>query len=247
MASKYKLTEGLRKNDLKNLVHPVFEVDTFKSKMGNDSDVCVITFQAKDRHSARDLTEFIEKGCNFVLDADTSAGENKDGEYSVFVEIERNDQIGNHISELLYDLKNLTGIDQFKYRYYKQDNLRQAAKESLNEIPKTEIEYLSMIKEYQVDATRSFFNKTVMDSISVDDNIITITKPFGNKIQLEVINQGETETVLTTIEDSLIENTDSTAETFWLTKVLGNYNITKYGDNFLFVNENRAMLLKRRP
>jgi hypothetical protein len=30
-----------------------------------------------------------------------------------------------------------------------------------------------------------------------------------------------------------------------LTKVLGDYDITKFGENFLFTNGNRAMLLKR--
>ena len=56
------LEEGLRKHDLVDLVYPTFEVDKFRSKMGEDRDVCVVTFQAKDRYPARDLMEFIEKG-----------------------------------------------------------------------------------------------------------------------------------------------------------------------------------------
>jgi hypothetical protein len=63
----------------------MFEVDTFKSKMGEDRDVCVITFQVKDREPAKDLMEFIEKGYEFVLDSDVSSGENSKGEYAVFI------------------------------------------------------------------------------------------------------------------------------------------------------------------
>jgi hypothetical protein len=56
------LEEGLRKGDLEDLIYPIFEVDKFRSKMGEDRDVCVVTFQAKDRYPAKDLMEFIEKG-----------------------------------------------------------------------------------------------------------------------------------------------------------------------------------------
>jgi hypothetical protein len=35
-----------------------------------------------------DLVEFIEKGYKFILDADMSAGEENDGQYQVFVEME---------------------------------------------------------------------------------------------------------------------------------------------------------------
>src|SRR6056300_640044 len=102
MSSNKILKEGLRANDLEDLVYPIFEVDTFKSKMGEDPDVCVVTFQAKDRYPARDFMEFVEKGYPFVLDADVSAGENKDGEYSIFVEMERNNKLVENIMELLF-------------------------------------------------------------------------------------------------------------------------------------------------
>jgi len=67
-----QLNEGLRPEDLELMVYPIFEVDTFRSKMGEDQDVCVISFQVKDRDPARDLMEFIEKGYSFVLDSDVS-------------------------------------------------------------------------------------------------------------------------------------------------------------------------------
>ena len=49
--------------------------------MGEDRDVCVISFQVTDRAPAKDLMEFIEKGYHFVLDSDVSSGENEKGEY----------------------------------------------------------------------------------------------------------------------------------------------------------------------
>jgi hypothetical protein len=38
---------------------------------------------------------------------------------------------------------------------------------------------------------------------------------------------------------------ESMSEIFWLTKVLGDYNINKVGENFVFDNNGQAMLLQR--
>ena len=55
MQNNQQLNEGLRPNDLQEMVYPTFEVDTFRSKMGEDHDVCVVSFQVKDRAPAKDL------------------------------------------------------------------------------------------------------------------------------------------------------------------------------------------------
>ena len=61
---------GLQQGDLIDLVLPVFEVDSFKSKMGDDEDIVVVSFSLKEQNAANDLVDFIEKSYNFVLDAD---------------------------------------------------------------------------------------------------------------------------------------------------------------------------------
>jgi hypothetical protein len=96
-----QLNEGLRPMDLEEMVYPTFEVDTYSSKMGEDRDVCVVSFQVKDRAPAKDLMEFIEKGYHFVLDSDVSSGENADGEYSVFVELPRSSRLAEQIKEFI--------------------------------------------------------------------------------------------------------------------------------------------------
>ena len=56
------ITEGLEANDLKRLVHNELHIDEFKSKMGRDEDVVVISFKVTGREPAEDLVNFIEKG-----------------------------------------------------------------------------------------------------------------------------------------------------------------------------------------
>ena len=77
---------GLRLGDLKDNVDHIFEIDSFKSKMGTDADIVTLSFSVKEKHAADDLMNFIEKGYPFVLDADATAGEQSDGSYKVFVE-----------------------------------------------------------------------------------------------------------------------------------------------------------------
>jgi DNA-dependent RNA polymerase auxiliary subunit epsilon len=244
--SKQPLNEGLRANDLKDLIYPQFEVDTFRSKMGEDKDVVTLTFQAKDRYPAKDMMEFIERGYPFVLDADVSAGENDKGEYAVFVEIERNEKIAEQIKDLTYGLERLTGISDWKFKYYKNKEMIEASTENLKKsIPASSRMYEAALHRMKTENIKSFFSKTLMDDLTIENDIITIHKPFDVKVQLQMVSEDDPQTIHETLADTIAADQDSVSEILWLTKVLGNYNIDKFGDKFLFTNENRALLLKR--
>lgn len=235
-----KISEGLRQLELKDLVNPLFEIDAYSSKMGEDQDVCVVSFSVNDRMSAKDLMEFIEKGYNFVLDSDVSSGENKDGKYFVFIELDRNQKLAEQIQEILYGVKKLTGIDDWKYKYHKKTVYKDADLENLRQIPTTPSMYESYLNEVKSESLKSFFNKTLMDDLTLNDSMITIHKPFNQKIKLLIIDEEPT-----ILEGAPLVDENSTAEIFWLTKVLGNYDISKFGDKFLFSNESRQILLQR--
>lgn len=236
-----QLNEGLRALDLQEMIYPIFEIDTFKSKMGEDRDVVVIAFQAKDRFPARDLMEFIEKGYSFVLDADVSSGENSKGEYSVFVEIERTPRLAKQIEDLTYGIKKLTGLENWKFRYYKDKEVHEATEDNIKKlVPNSSRMYEIAVAKFKTEEIKSFFSKTLMDDLTLDNSIITIHKPFDQKIQLKLVNESPS-----VVEDAPVVDEKSTAEIFWLTKVLGDYDISKYGDKFLFSNNDKQMLLQR--
>ena len=113
------LFEGLEQNDLKRLVHDELHIDEFKSKLGRDEDVCVVSFKVKGKEPATDLMNFIEKGYDWVIDADVSSGEMDDGDYIVFVECERTRDIPRNIMEMMQDVMNITGqkMEQWRVRY----------------------------------------------------------------------------------------------------------------------------------
>ena len=115
------LNENLEYGDLKRLVHNELHIDEYKSKMGEDAAVCVISFKVSGKEPASDLVSFIEKGYDWVLDADVSSGEKDGGDYLVFVEADRRSQLPENIVQLIDDINNLTAqdIEDWRVRYYK--------------------------------------------------------------------------------------------------------------------------------
>jgi hypothetical protein len=139
-----QFNEGLEQSDLARLVHPKLHIDEFKSKMGDDADIIVLSFKVNGKAPATDLMNFFEKGYEFVLDADVSAGELDDGEYLVFIEIERQPEAAEQIVSLLTDVMNLTEqeIDDWKFQYRKSSNEHEITeKEIQSVIPLTPEEY----------------------------------------------------------------------------------------------------------
>lgn len=115
-----QLNESLEYGDLTRLINPELHVDEFKSKMGDDPDIITLSFKITGKDPAADLMDFIEKGYEWVLDADVSAGEKEDGDYIVFVETERRTTAPANIIAMLEDLMNLTEqtLDEWHFKYY---------------------------------------------------------------------------------------------------------------------------------
>lgn len=136
LPQQLNLTEGLEYGDLKRLLDPHFTVDEFKSKMGDDADILVLSFTIDGKSAATDLMEFIERGYEFVQDADLSSGENAKGKWLVFVEMERNRQSPKNIIKMLEDILNLTeqDIDEWSFEYHKDDIDYPATIEALEKV-----------------------------------------------------------------------------------------------------------------
>lgn len=114
------LTEGSEFNDLARLVKPELTIDEFRSKMGEDKDIIVLGFTVMNKEPAADLVDFIEKSYDWVLDADISSGETSDGNYVVFVEIQRKPTAAKNILAMVTDILNLTAqeLSDWTFTYY---------------------------------------------------------------------------------------------------------------------------------
>jgi len=236
---------GLRENDLKHMLHNVFEIDSFKSKMGDDQDIVTLSFSLRDKAPADDLVKFLEGGYSFILDADATAGEQSDGSYKVFVELERNRHVHEHIFEVLDGVKKISGIDDLKFRYYKNFKSKDATMENLDtHIPKDPNNYGLTRNQTTMENYKNFFNNSYVDSVDLLENNLTIKKPYADPIAFEFIDFGERNKILENVEKGF--NVDAYPEILFLTKYLGDYNISKYGDNLVFENEGMALVVKRK-
>lgn len=231
----FTLNEGLHANDLDGMVASKFSVDTYKSKMGDDKDVCVLGFSAKDRAPANDMMEFIERGYSFVLDSDISSGEDDAGRYVVFVEITRDENLAKNIMTLIDGLKRLVGDNKWEFKFYRHASYVPASLDSLSIIPNSPKTYEEKMNQHKMEGVRHFFNKTLMDSLVLDGDIITINKPYGSTIKLQMVSDTEL------LEDTA---TDNPEQVFWLSKVLGDYDISQHGDSFIFKNGQETMTLR---
>ena len=155
-----QLNENLEMGDLKRLVHPELHIDEYKSKMGDDADVCVISFKVSGKEPSMDLVSFIEKGYDFILDADVSSGEKEGGDYLVFVELDRNPELPDHIIKIMQDLMNLTeqDLDEWRVRYQKSLIDYDLTKEAMSQIiPLTSEKYQAKYQKDQqeIDALKT--------------------------------------------------------------------------------------------
>ena len=124
---------GSQAGDLIHLVDNILEIDSYKSKMGTDRDIVTLAFSVNGKEPATDLENFIEKGYPFVLDADVTSGEQSDGTYKVFVEIERNKDIGTQVMEIADGVGKLANVDNLRFRYYKNFKSKELTSENLTE------------------------------------------------------------------------------------------------------------------
>ena len=85
-----------------------------------------------------------------------------------------------------------------------------------------------------------------MDDLTLENGTLTFYKPFDVKVQLEIVREGDTATVLEGSENSVVYDDESAAEVFWLTKVMGDYDIIKTNEGFVFNNGKQSMILKRK-
>ena len=154
--NKYKpqLFEGLEFGDLARLIHPKLHIDEFKSKMGEDADIMVLSFKITEKQPANDLMNFIERGYDWVLDADVSTGELDDGDYLVFVEIERNPRATENIINLVSDILNLTEqkMSDWRFQYRKNKNEFSLDEDYIkNIVPLTPDRYIEMFGQEELE------------------------------------------------------------------------------------------------
>ncbi len=241
-----KINEGLKAGDLEGVVSKRFAIDQFKSKMGEDKNILVLSFSVDGQAPAKDLERFAEVGYKSVLDADATPGTLEDGKHKVFIEFARDSSVVSNIMSFLEDLKKLTNIDEFEYTYHKGINATMATAETLESIPTTPEAYEQRVNEMREDKARNFFDKYDMMECKINENTLLVKKfGAGQELKFEIHKFGDTNEIMKEAKAFKIDM-DSIAECTYLTKYFGPYNITKTNeDQFIFSKNGESALLSR--
>ena len=213
--------------------------------MGEDKDIVTMSFSLKEKAAADDLMAFLERGYGFILDADATSGEQRDGTYKVFVELARDKEVHNNIMELIDGVKSLAEMDDFKFRYYKNWRSQDLSQETLEElVPNNPDNYGLKVEESRMSSYKEFFSKGFLDQVNLKENILTIRKKYADPLAFKFVDFGDVNHIKDTV-DGKFDIMESYPEILFLTKYLGDYNISKYGDNLVLENGNKAVVLKR--
>ena len=75
------------------------------------------------------------------------------------------------------------------------------------------------------------------------ENVLTMKKSYADPLQFKFVDVGPTSDTINNIKESF--NTNDFAEIIFLSKYVGDYNITKYGNKLTFDNAGTTLVLER--
>lgn len=175
-----QLNESLSYLDFKDQLLPLLGIDEFKSRIGDDEDIITLNFIIKSKDAGEDLVTWLERGYEFIIDAETSPGEVESGKYYVFAEINRRPSAPRKIMELLHDLDTLTDVRAENWSIKINHERLPATKENIQKnIPLTSSDYKSK-NETELNEWREIAGlKTVKTYDDTDNDIIDIQRQAG--------------------------------------------------------------------
>jgi len=181
---KSNLYENLMHGDLERVITKKIHIDEFKSKIGDDKDICVISFRTASKESANDLMNFIQKSTPSIIDVDMSPGALNDKKYLVYVEIPRNEDLYNNILELVNEVKNLSGsdIEEWKFKFFVEDIYHSLTIDNLqNTVPNSDKAYEDMIYQRELKSIKESSGVKIYGNSIKDKELFSIQQQAGIK------------------------------------------------------------------
>jgi hypothetical protein len=137
-----QLNESLQHLDFENQLLTTMGIDKYASSIGNDEDFITVNFTVRSKPGADDLVNWLERGYDWIVDAETSPGEVTDGKFLVFAELNRRTNAAKRIYEIMADLETLTGLDAEEWKLNIGDSMYPASEETIKKhIPLSPLEY----------------------------------------------------------------------------------------------------------
>lgn len=221
-------------------VLPTIKVDSHQAKLGDDVDVCVLKFETTNKDVAKDLVSYIETGKKYVLDADFSPSKNTNGQYDVFVELERNEQLPENIIALSRDIEQTTGMLPWTFTFHKGENSYKLTQENLNnQIPTTPNEYEFLTNDEIDEDVKSFFESSDVQSIKRNGKMLTLEKSYSKHIfEMKSLNSNITSGIYK------IDNSSESQSSYINSWLGAGFKVVKLDDAFKVSKNDKTLIMK---
>lgn len=224
-----ELYEGLRESDLVDLVVPMMSIDEYETKISNVDEVIVVGFFVDDKEPAIELSRFIDRSVQNILDTDVSPAPNESGYFMMFLELKRDEHFYEIIKNILHEMENITEIKEWTFKVYKNDEIMDFNEENVRRhIRLNEPTHESFI-------IKSFFDDALIETVIITESHVQL-KGFCFRI-LDIDSKIMVESTLSLSDMSLSRRLDN---------MLGlHYNTTVNGESIQIRNNlmNRAIML----
>lgn len=234
-----KLTEGMRRGDLADLVLPLMSVDEYRSKV-DEKEAIVFGFYVADGDAASDLNRFLQKSAVPLLDTEVSPAPDQHGYYMVFVEMLDNERLPQNMSDLLSEVKMLVDIDEWEMRVRNHDGLLPFTERGLARAIERE-------KQKRKDEdVLEFLRPSALANALIEDGTLII-EGAGERYAFELIELDRLTEVLPRLPEAISLSMKAVASTNRLRRMLGEtWQAWRAGRFTLLERDNdpRALLLR---
>lgn len=164
------LNEGLRAGDLRDLLIPVLSIDEYESKISSNAEVIVVGFFIETEEAADDLSRFINRSANAMLDTDVSPAPTESGYFVMFVEFTRDAAAFESIQNILIEIQNVVNIKEsdWTFKGYQTTEIKEFNEQNFNESVRVSEPTHESFK------LNKFFGNALIESIGISDEYVTI-------------------------------------------------------------------------
>jgi hypothetical protein len=163
----------------------------------------------------------------------------------VFVELERSKKSPNQILEILDGVKKISNQNDLRFRYYKNFRSQPADESNINEqLPLDPGAYDIKTNQTQMENYKNFFADSYVDDVYMEGNEVHMKKKYADKLVFEFVDAGFKTQIVESIEGSI--QIEAFPEIIFLSKYVGDYNITKFGNKLVFENKGHCVVLRKK-
>jgi hypothetical protein len=112
-------------------------------------------------------------------------------------------------------------------------------------VPSNKDAYEQNIQENAMNNFSNFFGRSYLEQVSVDQEDLVFQKKYAEPLRMRIADFGTKAEVYDNIVGPIMLEGSSMSEIMYFTKYVGNYNITKVGDKFVFENGKYAVALEK--